>query len=764
MRLNGQDTPSNGFTTLASFAIITAVLYFAKDVLIPLALAFLLSFLLGPLVVRLARWGLGKASSVLLVVAMASVLVGVIGWLVLAQLIHLVDQLPKYQANLHEKVLSIRRPSRNGLIAHAASMLKEVQKELDSFTRSDDDGTNLAGQGLESAVPVEIRSPRPNAFQLMGTMVGPVLKPLAIAAAVVFFVILMLFQREDLRERFLKLVSGGELNVATQAVDDAAQRVSRYLLMQLVVNMAYGVPIGVGLFLIGVPNAFLWGLLATLLRFVPFIGVWIAASFPIVLAFAVDPGWLKVILTVVLFGVVELLCVNLAEPLLYGASTGVSNIALLVAAIFWTWLWGAVGLLLSTPLTVCLMVLGKYVPGVSFLSVLLGSEPVLEPHARFYQRMLAMDEEELIDLSDKFLQDHSVAELYDSVLIPALGLAEQDRHKGTLAELRQNFIVQNTRELIEMLGDREPLPSEVGPDSDRPAILCLPARDESDELAALMLQQLLRKRGLSARALPATTLARDWLKQIRRDRIQTVCVSSIPPFAVAPARLTCKRLRREFPHLNILVGIWNARAQPTELAHRLGGSGSTSIATRLPEALVRLEALLKRPGAQPVRSSPGGWPAPAGAPPASAAEPELEEIVDRTTREAAKLFNVPVSLVSLIDTDQQFWKARGGLPPHVTGGGALHSSSLYGGSAAEEILDVEDVTKDARFANDPVLQDRGIRFYAGVPLRTKDGHVVGSLCVTDTEPHLISDRDRAELRILGDRLIQEVEHRKLQAA
>jgi predicted PurR-regulated permease PerM len=762
MRFNGQNPTGNGFTTLASFVIIAAVLYLAKEVFIPIALAVLLSFLLTPLVVRLSRWRLGKVLPVVIVVTLAFTAIGVVSWVVMAQVVRLAEELPRYQQNLHAKVEAFRAPKSSGLVSKASSVVKEFRKEVESLNPAAEDGTGPNEDTSEKPLPVEIKKPKLSPFELVGSVLGPVVKPLVTAAAVVFLVILMLIQREDLRERFLKLVSGGELNVATQAVDDATQRVSRYLLMQLVVNASYGIPIGIGLYFIGVPNAFLWGLLAMLLRFIPFLGLWIAATCPILLAFAVDPGWLKAILAVFLYLVVEVLCTNLVEPWLYGASTGVSTVALLMAAVFWTWLWGTVGLLLSTPLTVCLLVLGKYVPGLSFLSVLLGSHPVLPPEARFYQRMLAMDDEELLAVSESFVKERSLTDLYDSVIIPALGLAEQDRHKGTLAEVRQTFIVQNTRELIELMAERDDASGEPGssdelpPESPASPILCIPAKDDADELAALMLEQLLVRRGLPARALSVKTLGKEWSNQIRTNDVQTVCICGIPPYAVAPARLICRRLKHEFPRLYVIVGIWSLNAQPTELVNRLGSSCHDALVTSLSEALARLEDLTNDPAhRESLTAVPGRAPALVEHP------PEREEVFDSIARRAAKIVNVPVSLVSLIDTDQEFWKAHGGLPPDMGTGEVLRETSLGGnGSGSSEIIDVEDITRDARFSEDVLLRERGIRFYVGVPLKTSAGHVVGKLCITHTKPHRISDSDKTRLRNLAERLMLEVESRE----
>ncbi len=776
MRFNSQaPTNGSGFTKLASFVIVAGVLYVAEDVFVPIALAVLLSFLLAPLVVRLGRWGLGKVTSVMVVVTLAFAIIGVVGWLVTVQAINLADQLPQYRDNLRAKITALKKPNPEGVLSKASGVVKELEKEINSETP--EESTFPAGQMPQEPLPVEVRAPRQTPLRLLASMAGPVLQPLATAGAVAFFVILMLLQREDLRERFLKLVSGGELNVATQAVDDATSRVSRYLLMQLAVNATYGIPIGVGLYFIGVPNAFLWGLLAVLLRFIPFVGPWIAAAFPIALAIAVDPGWTKPLLTIGLFLVLEIVSNNVVEPLLYGASTGVSNIALLVAAIFWTWLWGPVGLLLSTPLTVCMMVIGKYVPGLRFLSVLLGSEPVLAPEARFYQRMLAMDEDELWEISERYIADRSLPELYDRVVLPALAFAERDRHKGTLAEVRQAFIVQNTRGLIEGLVD--PAPSngngpareQAEPDAARTsngaaAVLCVPARDEADELAALMLVQLLTMKGVPARAVSVKAPAAESVNEIRANKIGTVCISSVPPFAVTPARQICKRIKQEFPHVKVVIGIWSAQATGTHVVNRLASSCPDAVVSRLAEAVSRVEALLQAQEAEAreARTTLAGVEEPLPAVP-QALEAEPEEIFAATVRQAAKVLNVPVSLVSLMEADADFWHAHGGIPPDFGSGESLRETSIFGaGIQSDDLLVVADVAEDARFRSDPVLRERGIRFFAAVPLRVSAGHVVGALCVTDTAPHEVPDRAKGILKRLADRLVARVEERKLATA
>ncbi|MGH7946408.1 MAG: AI-2E family transporter, partial [Opitutaceae bacterium] len=416
------------FLRLATFVLIVAILRFAEDVLMPVAFAVLLAFLLTPLVVRLTRWGLPRAAAIILTVTVAFGAIGGTGWIVTAQAIGLARELPNYEENIRQKIVALKAPRTPTMMKRMSGMVENLRREIKSAA-PDRPVTPAAPEEIKP-VPVELKPAETTPWELARDIVGPILRPLGTAGIVMIFVVAMLFQREDLRDRFFKLVSAGKLNVATQAIDDAAGRVSRYLGMQLVVNSLYGVPIGVGLFLIGIPNALLWALLATLLRFIPFVGPWIAALFPIALSLAVDPGWTKLFYTLGLFVVMEVISNNFIEVVLYGASTGISNLALLVAAVFWTWLWGPAGLVLSTPLTVCVLVLGNYVPGMHYLSMLLGSQPVLEPPAQLYQRMLSMESEDMLDLAEKHIAEHSLEDFYEDVFVPALLLSEQDRHSG----------------------------------------------------------------------------------------------------------------------------------------------------------------------------------------------------------------------------------------------------------------------------------------------------------------------------------------------
>ncbi|PTX94211.1 AI-2E family transporter [Opitutus sp. ER46] len=594
------------FIRLAIVTLVVAIMRFAQDVLIPIAFAALLAFLLSPLVVRLGRWGLPKPAAIIVTVSFAFAVLGGIGWVVSVQAIGVVRQLPDHEATLRQKIAGLKQPHSPAFLSRIADMFGNLQRDLrakperaEPPPRPDDE---------PKPVPVQVKAAEVSALQLARDVAMPILRPLGVAGMVVVFVVFMLFQREDLRDRVIKFVSAGQLNVATQALDDAATRVSRYLGMQLVVNATYGIPVGIGLYFIGIPNALLWGILATLLRFIPFLGPWIAASFPILLAVVVDPGWTKVMYVLGLFIVMELISNNVIEVVLYGASTGISNLALLVAAVFWTWLWGPAGLVLSTPLTVLLLVLGKYVPGLNFLRMLLGSDPVLEPPAQLYQRMLSMESDDMLDVAQKHLETKPLEAFYDEVFIPALLLAEEDRHRGALTEMRQRFIFEASRELIDELArEDEAADRELAPDSDPntappaaaaapqplpapPAILVVPARDEADEVVGLMLSHLLRRRGAACAVQPAGSGLRETLEVIERQRVKLVIISGLPPSTVSAARQVYRRLRAGFATLPIAVAIWRHRTSAVELQARLHTSRNDPLLGSLAEAVAAVEA------------------------------------------------------------------------------------------------------------------------------------------------------------------------------
>jgi hypothetical protein len=425
--------------------------------------------------------------------------------------------------------------------------------------------------------------------------------PLTIAGAVVLFTFIMLLRQEDLRDRLIRLVGRGQLNVTTQVFEEAADRVSRYLRVQLIVNVTYGVPVGVALYAIGVPNAALWGLLAIALRFIPYIGAWIAAAMPIALAFAISDGWSLVIWTVTVFVVLELISNNVVEPWVYGSSTGMSSIAVIVAAIFWTWLWGAVGLLLAVPLTVCLVVMGRHIPQFAFLSIMLGDQPVLPLEERFYQRLLARDQDEVAELAETYVGEHGLEALYEDVLIPVLDLTERDRHNEVLSEERTRFVLDNMRTLIEDLTERpdeakeksdEPGETKQMPSAETPlgpvSVCIVPARDEADEIVGTMLLRRLTARRVAAELLTTDVLKSEVLERVAALAPQAVYVSALPPAAVLHASFFCKRLRPRFPDLKIVVALWHAEGDAEKGRARLLAAGASEVVVTLKGCIEKL--------------------------------------------------------------------------------------------------------------------------------------------------------------------------------
>ena len=571
---------------------------FGRRVLIPLALAVVLAFLLTPVVTLLEKCRLGRVASVLVVLVMAVVLLGAISWGVTNQLVEILGHLPDYRANIHNKIEAIRR-GRNVGLSKATATVDVLNKELSAAS---DTASNKKG-GREP-IAVQLAAPPRSAAEYLREAVGPLTGILETSGVTVIFTLFILVKREDLRNRMFRLAGSHQLSVMTQALDEASQRLSRYLVLQFVVNAGYGLLFGLGVYFIGIPHPLLWGLLASLLRFVPYIGTPFAAAFPMGLALAIFPGWFQLGLTFALFVLLELTIANLVEPWLYGSHTGVSSLAILVAAIFWGMLWGPVGLLLSTPLTVCLILMGRYVPQLSFLEVLLGDEPVLSPQAHFYQRLLALDEVEAREIADNYLKENSIGDLYDSVLIPALSLAEKDRHMNVLDESRTTFIHQTTRELIEELYESyQTVPnaggdeSAAGPLAIQPAsrlrIVCIPARDEADEIVGMMVMQLLRRAGYDADALPIGAVS-TMVEQVDRLGAQVICISALPPFATSQAKSLCKRLRHQCPEAKIVIGLWEFPGGVTKAQERMGNSCANVIATSLAQvtSLIRVESVL----------------------------------------------------------------------------------------------------------------------------------------------------------------------------
>lgn len=569
-----------------------AALYLGRDVLIPLALAILLSFALGPLVTWLYRRGLPRVPAVLTVMALVTLLLAGFAGLVASQLTQLAQQLPVYEANLRQKTheLAGAAPGR-GIIDRTADFMRDFSREIDRITTGPAPGAEPgAADAPPRRIPVEVYDPPPEPLQALSIYVGPLIQPIATAGIVLVFIVFVLLQREDLRDRMIRLFGLGDVHRATTAISDAAKRIGRYLLMQLVINILYGLPIGVGLFLIGVPNALLWGLLATVLRFIPYLGPILAAMFPIALSFAVDSGWTTPLLTVALFIAVELMASNVLEPWLYGSSTGLSPLAIIVAAVFWTTLWGPVGLLLATPLTVCLVVLGRHVPQLQFLEVLLGDQPVLEPEVKFYQRLLAGDPHEAEELAEDLLEERPLREVLERMVLPALQFAEQDRQRGVLEPRRGRELAAAVTAIVDDLV--EPLdtaePSQAEPPSGR--VLCVGARGGLDTAAAGLLAHLLRAQGVAAEVADAGSVIQGGAFVGPFDAVCLSCLDAGSPRI--PRRLLLRlraRLGRGIPACACLWG-----GSPDELRQGLALSQAEAVAGDLGEAVTRTLELVAK--------------------------------------------------------------------------------------------------------------------------------------------------------------------------
>ena len=575
--------PGSAITTVFFIALIATFLYVAREVLIPIALAVLLSFVLSPVVRLLQQWYIPRILSVVAVVVIAFGVIFALGSLLVAQVNHLAADLPSYRSTLSDKIKSVRGVAGgSGTLERASEVLQGLSKEIET-PKSGAPGGNITLPSVSSKpIPVEVRQPEASALRTFAALITPLVSPLAMTGIVVIFVIFILLQREDLRNRMIRLAGAHDLQKTTLAIDEAGYRLSRLLLAQLALNAGFGVVIGLGLWLIGVPSAPLWGILAMALRFVPYIGAAIAAILPLIVAAAVGEGWSMVLWTAALFLIVEPVAGHVIEPMLYGHSSGLSPVAIVMSATFWTWLWGPIGLVLATPLTICLVVLGRHVDRLEFLEVLLGNEPALSPSQLVYQRLLAGDPVEAIDQAQEFLKENSLTEYYDNILLEGIRLGGADARKGLLEEDRAVRIKETVAEVVEDLSSHEDARSETqtpeagvsglaqltkaeaepSPGTDVLAaewgaerVLCLPGMGHLDEAVALIVAQVLRKRGFGVRAEQADALAVSRIFTLDTAGISAICVCYIENASAAQIGYAVRRLRRKEPQAFILVAL-----------------------------------------------------------------------------------------------------------------------------------------------------------------------------------------------------------------
>jgi predicted PurR-regulated permease PerM len=592
-----QPRRSSGIRIAAILIGVITVLYLAREILIPLAFAITLTFVLAPAVSWLQKLHISRFPAVLLVMLVSIAAAGGIGYVIFNQLVQVVNDLPSYRENIDNKIKALRAPNK-GPLGRAAQSVKELGKELATAQELPPPPVSQGRTGRlntpvntpANPLPVQVVEAPPNGLVYVRDLTAPFIAPLAILGIVLVFTVFLLVEEADLRNRLFRLAGLNRLNVMTQALDDATRRVSRYLMLQFMVNAGFGILCGVGLYLIGVPYAALWGTVAALLRIVPYVGSVSAGLLPLLLSLAVFDGWLRPLLVFLLFTTLELVIANLLEPLLYGAHTGISSLALLVTTVFWTTIWGPAGLILSTPLTVCVVVLGRHIPHLSFLHILLGDQPVLAPDAHLYQRLLAMDEQEARAVAEEYRSENSLLQLYDAVILPALALAEQDRHKGALDPEREEFLFLSVREMLAEFSEKaENSAAEYA--QDRPVqavpgrILCFPAHDEADEIAAAVLAQLLEQAGCATVTFPLGSSPDSMLVHLEPTASDVFCISAIPPFAFSHARTINRQLRAKFPETRVVIGIWGFTGEVERALQRFRPSPPDKFASSLADAL-----------------------------------------------------------------------------------------------------------------------------------------------------------------------------------
>jgi predicted PurR-regulated permease PerM len=596
--------PDRTLTGLAISAAIIAALYFAKEVLLPVTLAVLLSFVLSPLVRVLRKLRIPRVVAVVFSVGLALAIIGGIAALVGAEMVHVARDLPKYQHTIEQKVAQIRSATVDRIFQLSTRFHRAVgQTNSQSPKAASGDGDQAAARQPSSAPAL------PQAQQIL----LPVLSPLLTAAIIFVVAVFILMQQQDLRDRIIRLFGARDLHRTTMAMDEAAKRLSRYFLVQIAVNVTFGAVIATGLYFIGLPGPLVWGVIAGLLRFVPYIGSYIAAGIPILLAAAVDPGWSKALWVAGLFLVTEPIVGQFVEPMAYGRSTGLSPIAVVLAAIFWTWLWGPVGLILSTPLTLCVVVLGRHVEQLAFLNVLLGDRPALTRAENFYQRILAGDLDEVEDQAESMLNELPLTSYYDDVVIKALELAAHDVARGVLNE---RHLAQIKGAVIELSTDLDDFDQKQNR-SERTAaaipevetrspsvkpICTIAARSQLDEIAAIILAQLLQRQGVQAQVLAKDAVSRAAIAHFDPKEARILCICYIDDLGrPSPLRFLLRRLRQRAPAARLMALVWpsdHSVLQDGGLRTSLGADQYLSSLRHAVEACLKIieeERACKRP-------------------------------------------------------------------------------------------------------------------------------------------------------------------------
>ena len=578
--------------TFAGSVLIVVVLYWAQAVLVPIALAVLISFVLAPPVTWLERW-LGRVPAVLVVVTLLFVVLGLAGWGLARQMGNLAEDLPRYRVNILAKIADVRGAGKGGTVEKLQETIEEIKTDL---------GKTEVPKGKPAPPPVVVTSERVSGFGWL----EPIMAPLGTASLVIVLVIFILLERRDLRDRLIGLFGHGRLTVTTKAFDEAGSRVSRQLLMQSLASLVYGVVAGVGLYLLGVPYPLVWGALGAALRYIPYVGPMIGAAGPILASLAAMPGWTGPLSVMGMFVVLELFTNLVLETVLYAGAAGVSQVALLVSVAFWTWLWGPLGLLMATPLTVCVVVLGRHVPGLASIGTVMGDAPALAPEFTYYQRLLARDPGEAADLIERHIKNEPWGSVYDGLLLPALNYAERDRLERRLSDEEEGAVIEATRELLvdaaESMRRLQPPPPEP---ADAPEVLPGPreplrvlgyaANGAADELSLTMLGHVLADLPIVVEMTKTRVLASELVALVREQGVSVVCIADLPPSPPSKTRYLVKRLHAALPDVRIVVGRWSPPALADDSTQALRDAGAALVCTTFAETRDFLTGMVELP-------------------------------------------------------------------------------------------------------------------------------------------------------------------------
>ncbi|AEQ52504.1 AI-2E family transporter [Pelagibacterium halotolerans] len=700
---------------ILTFVLIVAVLYLGRGIFVPLVLAVLLAFALGPVVHGLRRVGTPHIVAVIVSVSAVLALISGVAYLAFSQMLSLASDLPRYQATISEKLRMLQETFGGGrVIDRLVATVERLGAQVEASAET------LAEQSPEP-IQVVIADDGMGSLETAQTVFFSIIGPLASVLIVTIFLIFLLLEREELRDRFLKLASRGDLRSSTEAMNEASSRVGRYLLAQATISAGYGTLFGAGLFVLGVPNAILWGLLASVFRYIPFVGTLIIATIPILLSVAVDPGWTMLFGVIGLYLVLEVTSNNIVEPRLYGTSTGLTPLAVLVAAMFWATLWGPIGLIVSMPLTVCIVVMARYVPGLGFIETILGSAPVLLPQERFYQRLISGNVEEAIELADREIEKDGIADFYDDIAVPALRLAEADV-AGDLADpSHRHRVVETLAEVLDDIAEATPENAE-----EHAQVRVFGGKTELDQAMALMVAERVRARGFSAQVMAPVALRKEGIAQMDLSETEVACLCYLGERPDVYARYAARRLKRIKPDIVIVAGYFHPDYKAVKdegtteeidlIAHSIAlaahavalalGEEDSAVSGR-PEAIPQLRLAARAVSAQ------------------AAADPDIA----RSLRRLARSANTTVAMVTVVPLTDS-----GDDEPRMS-----HAEYL-----AHEVLErsgtliIEDL-QHSPYAHLRTVVESGVRAYAGVPVPLEDGQLGAVLAIFDQEPRLYDD-------------------------